>query len=104
MKKLVVISLELLLLTTIISCDKQDVRDDISPIMEDFYIESIQLPTVTLDSVRTFSNKLDGFTLAYPLAKEHKRYPMIKENIKAASIRISIDIDTVWSGETYINF
>lgn len=84
------------------SCEK-DVFD-VNPQMEAYYIESLQLPSVTIDSVKSFSSKVDGFTRSYPLALEHEKYPKIKENIKAASLRITITCDTTWAGETHINF
>jgi hypothetical protein len=84
------------------SCEKEVF--DVSPQMESFYAESVQLPTVSLDSVKSFSSKVDGFTKAYPLALEHEKYPLIRQNIKAASIRLTIEIDTTWAGEKHINF
>ena len=84
------------------SCEKEGY--DISPQMESFYMESIKLPSATLDSVQSFSSKVDGFTRSCPEALEHKRYPQIKENIKSASLRISITINDEWDGDTIINF
>ena len=78
------------------SCEKEVY--DINPQMEAYYQESVQLPSVTIDSVRSFSSKVDGFTRSYPWAVEHERYPQIKENIREASARITIDIDTTWAG------
>ena len=85
------------------SCDKSSYDDDY-PVMEDYYIESLQLPTVTTDSVKKFSNKVDGYVTQFPRAKQHKRYSQILSNIQAASVRISIGIDTAWKGEIIINF
>lgn len=84
------------------SCEKEVY--DINPQMESFYMESVQLPSVTIDSVQSFSSKVDGFTRSYPEALEHKRYPQIKENIKSASLRLTITINDEWDGETHINF
>ena len=84
------------------SCEKE-LTDDY-PIMESFYTESITLPTVSIDSVTTFKNKVNGYVTTYPKAKEHRRYPQILENIKAASLRISITINDEWLGDTLINF
>lgn len=82
------------------SCEKEVF--DVSPTMEAYYLESVKLPSVSLDSVQSFSSKVDGFTQSYPLALEHEKYPLIKENIKAASIRITIEVDTTWAGvDTY---
>ena len=77
---------------------------DINPQMESFYMESVQLPSVTIDSVQSFSSKVDGFTRSYPEALEHKRYPQIKENIKSASLRLTITINDEWDGDTLIHF
>ena len=84
------------------SCEKEVY--DINPQMESFYIESTQLPTVAIDSVQCFSKKVDEFTTSFPEALEHEKYPLIKENIRSASLRITISCDTKWRGETVIKF
>ena len=84
------------------SCEKSVF--DINPSMEAYYVESIQLPSVTLDRVQSFSKKVDGFTASFPEALEHEKYPLIKANIKSASLRLVITCDTTWDGETHINF
>jgi len=60
------------------SCEKSASAEDY-PIMESFYKESVTLPLVTLDSV-------------------------IMSNIKAASLRLSISIESTWAGDTVIHF
>ena len=85
-----------------ISCEKEVF--DINPTMEAYYMESIKLPSATIDSVKSFSSKVDGFTKSYPLALEHEKYPKIKEIIKAASLRLTIDVDTTWDVEKTIWF
>ena len=102
MKKGFIILILVFSISWFTSCEKEVF--DISPAMEAYYTESIQLPTVTLDSVKSFSNKVDAFTRTYPYAKEHSKYPMIQANIKAASIRIVIEIDTTWAGEDNYTF
>ena len=67
-------------------------------------VESKGLNSVSIDSVRTFSSKVDGYVRVYPLAKEHEKYPLILDNIKEASLRITISVDTVWGGDTIIHF
>ena len=84
------------------SCEKEVF--DVSPTMEAYYVESVKLPLVTLDSVQSFSKKVDEFMQSYPLALEHKRYPLIKENIKAASLRLVITCDTTWDGTITVNY
>jgi hypothetical protein len=84
------------------SCEKAVI--DEYPQMESFYVESKGLNFVTIDSVRTFSSKVDGFVAVNPLAKEHEKYPLIQANIKSASLRLTITVDTTWAGEKAINF
>ena len=84
------------------SCEKA-ITDEY-PIMETFYVESINLPTVSTDSVKSFKNKVDGYVTQFPQAKNHRRYSLIQKNIKAASIRISVTINYDWDGDTIINF
>ena len=84
------------------SCEKTVF--DYSPQMEEFYVESQGLSTVTIDSVKSFSSKVDGFVTENPIAKEHEKYPLILDNIKAASLRITITCDTTWAGHIYEKF
>ena len=100
MKKLLFIPLTLLFL--FVGCEK-DVYD-INPQMEAFYVESVQLTSASADSIKSFSNKVDGFTKSYPWAVEHERYPYIKENIRVASLRFSISIDGEWGDTLDISF
>lgn len=103
MKKLFYIIICMMVGIILPSCEKSTLTDDY-PVMEDFYTESIKLPTVTKDSVKKFSCKVDGYVAKFPQAKQHKRYAQIVENIKAASFRIAISVDTAWNGEFTINF
>jgi len=84
------------------SCEKEVF--DVSPTMETYYNESVQLPTVSLDSVTAFENKVNGYVTTYPQAKEHRRYEQILANIKAASLRLTITINDKWAGDTLIHF
>ena len=85
------------------SCEK-DVIGEGYPEMEGFYVESCGLPTVTIDSVKSFTVKVNDYTTEYPESKEHSLYPKIQANIKSASLRITIACDTTWAGETHVNF
>ena len=84
------------------SCEKEVY--DINPTMEAYYLESEQLSSVTLDSVQSFGNKVEVFARSFPWAVEHEKYPLIMENIKAASLRFNIIINDEWDGEININF
>jgi len=86
-----------------VGCEKQ-VNSEGYPEMEAFYTESCALPAVTIDSVKTFSAKVSNYVSKYPESKTHSLYPQIQENIKSASLRITIECDTTWDGETHINF
>ena len=86
-----------------IGCDNEAIVEGY-PEMEGFYIESCGLPTVTLDSVRSFSVKVNNYTTEYPESKKHSLYPKIQANIKSASLRITLTCDTTWAGVTHINF
>ena len=86
-----------------VGCEKQVISESY-PEMKAFYTESCTLPAVTIDSVKTFSAKVGKYVSKYPESKSHSLYPKIQENIKAASLRITIECDTTWDGETHINF
>jgi len=77
---------------------------DYSPQMEAYYVESMGLSAVTIDRVKSFSGKVEGLVTAYPLAKEHEKFPLIQANIKSASLRITISSDTTWTGKMSIQF
>ena len=100
MKKLLILPLMMLFL--FVGCEK-DVFD-INPQMESFYVESVQLTSASSDSIKSFSYKVNGFTKSYPWAIEHERYPQIMENIKSASLRISITTNDEWDCDSIILF
>lgn len=87
----------------VIGCEKEVIGEGY-PEMEGFYTESCGLPGVTMDSVKQFSVKIDNYTAVYPESKEHSMYPKIQQNIKSASLRITITADTTWAGTTTIYF
>ena len=68
------------------SCEKS--ATDSFPIMESFYTESKGLKTVSKDSV----------------TKNHEKYKLIMDNIKDATLRLTIEVDDVWVGDTTITF
>lgn len=74
---------------------------DVSPAMERFYNESVELPSRTVDSINKFDNKVNSFTIRYPDALDHYRYPQIKENVRLALV---IKADTSWAGADSIYF
>ena len=102
MKKGLIMILLVFAISWLTSCEKEVF--DINPTMEAYNMESKGLYSVTIDSVRTFSSKVDGFVAVNPIAKEHEKYPLIQANIKSASLRITITCDTTWAGEKTIHF
>lgn len=86
-------------LPLLFGCEK-----DIYDTMEGYYVESQNLQSVTIDSVTLFSQKVDKYVTQFPKEKEHHLYPKIRANIKSASLRINIKVDTTWAGEKHINF
>ena len=103
MKKLIyILTMCMVIGFMLASCEKEVY--DVSPTMEAYYIESAQLPTVSLDSVTAFENKVNVYVSTYPQAKGHRRYEQILANIKAASLRITITTNYEWKGDTIIHF
>ena len=100
MRKLVYLFMGCLVM---MACEKEVLSDEY-PEMEGFYVESCGLSDVTTDSVKSFTIKVNNYTVDYPESKHHSLYPMIQANIKSASLRITIECDTTWDGETHINF
>ncbi len=100
MRKLVYLFMGCLVM---MACEKEVFSDEY-PEMEGFYVESCGLSDVTTDSVKSFTIKVNNYTVDYPESKHHSLYPMIQANIKSASLRITIECDTTWDGETHINF
>ena len=73
--------------------------------MEEFYVESRMLPEVSLDSVNRFSGKVDSFVGVHPDAVDDPLYPKIQDNIRSASIRITITVeDAAWKDTLYYTF
>ena len=66
MKKLVLLFMVCLMMT---ACEKEVIGEDY-PEMEGFYVESCGLPSVTIDSVKMFSTKVNNYTTEYPESKE----------------------------------
>lgn len=97
MKKLLLLPLITLLLT--VGCEKE-----VIDMMEGFYVESQGLQSVSVDSVKSFSVKVNNYVAEYPEEKEHPLYPKVKTNIKNACFRLKIEIDTTWDGEIHINY
>ena len=84
------------------SCEKAII--DEYPIMRSYYVESVNLSNVTIDSIEAFGTKVDRYITDNPLAKEHHLYPKILENIHFARLNITITVDDSWAGCDTIRF
>lgn len=84
------------------SCEKATA--DSFPIMESFFSESMTLQSVSVDSINRFSDKVNAFVTVNPKAKTHEKYQLIMDNIKAAILHISIEIQDKWEGDTTVTF
>ena len=74
----------------VISCE-QVTEDQVStPQMVKFYQESMALGTVAADSVQRFATKVDGYVTVTPSAVSDPLYPDIMQNIRTASISITV--------------
>ena len=96
MKKLVLV---LMACFCIMACEKE-----VIDYMENYYTESMGLQSVGLDSVKSFSAKVNNYVTEYPEEKEHPLYPKIQSNIKSAMLKITIECDTTWDGTIDISF
>ena len=83
------------------SCEKELVR---YAEMVQLHQESCGLPEVTADSVGRFTQKVDAFVTRHPAAREDPLYPDIRQNIRAASLRLNITVEEEWDGEYNYNF
>ena len=73
-------------------------------ILEDYFYESQGLKQVSNDSIRCFSEKVKTFANCTPSAKNDPLYTRIQENIRLATLRITIKIEDEWAGEKVISF
>ena len=90
-------------LCLIVGASVSSCGDESTDRMEAFYNESMGLQSVSLDSIMSFSNKVDKYAETFPNVIEHKRYPQIMENIRIATVKITIDYKT-WDEDKYIDF
>ena len=74
------------------------------PDLEEFYEESMELKSVSTDSVARFSAKVENFVVLYPEAKDDPLYPAIQKNIKSANAGFKITINPDWGEDINFNF
>ncbi len=98
MKKLIII-LFLTALPLFYGCEK-----DAVDYMADYYSESLGLKNVSIDSVQTFSNKVDNYVTINPEEKANPLYPKIVSNIKSAMVSFNITVDDNWEDSIKIEY
>ncbi len=98
MKKLIII-LFATALPLFYGCEK-----DVVDYMADYYQESLGLKNVSIDSVQTFSNKVENYVSINPEEKANPLYPKIVNNIKSAMVTITITIDGEWGDSIKIEY
>lgn len=81
------------------SCEKVDLE---TSALDSYYMESLGLSNVPVDSVMRFKDKLDQYVNTNPDAKNHDKYLVIRENIQNALTRITID--DKWGGDSTVIF
>lgn len=74
------------------------------PELEEFYEESMELKSVSTDSIARFSAKVENFVVLYPEAKDDPLYPAIQKNIKSANAGFKITINPDWGEDINFNF
>ena len=84
------------------SCETYE--DPAHSVMKDYYAESQGLSQASTDSVSRFTMKVNEFTTRIPAAKKDALYTRIQENIKLATLRITLDFDADWDSEVHIDF
>ena len=99
--KILVVLFPVFIALAVSSCEKEILH---YAEMREYYQESTALAQTSLDSIRRFSHKVDGFVEVHPSAKEDPLYPEIEENIRKARITIQIQIDDTWGDDIHIGF
>ena len=74
------------------------------PELEEYYEESMELKSVSTDSIARFSAKVENFVVLYPEAKDDPLYPAIQKNIKSANAGFKITINPDWGEDINFNF
>lgn len=84
MKKLVLLFAASLM---VIGCEK-DVIGEGYPEMEGFYVESCGLPSVTIDSVKSFTIKVNDFTTENPEKFKEQAQIFLHETVEVGKITL----------------
>ena len=73
--------------------------------LENYYAESLGLRSVSLDSIASFSAKVDLYTSHIPAAKQSPLYPKIQANIHAATAEVTLRVIIIpdWGDEINVD-
>ena len=81
------------------ACDKEvSSAPPYADTLQSYYIESTHLGEASVDSISTFTTKVNGLTAAWPEVREEKQYHQIVENIRQSFLTFHITIDGEWDG------
>ena len=85
-------------------CQLWVLRRPPNEVLKGYFEESKGLFQASTDSISRFSAKVNEFTTRIPEAKNDPLYTRIQENIRLATLRITIKIEDEWEGEKVISF
>ena len=80
------------------ACEKDVSAPPYADTLQSYYIESTHLGEASVDSISTFTTKVNGLTAAWPEVREEKQYHQIVENIRQSFLTFHITIDGEWDG------
>ena len=93
-----------LMLSTLIFANCESYEYPQNEVLKGYFEESKGLFQASTDSISRFSKKVNEFTTRIPEAKNDQLYTRIQENIRMATLRITIKIEDEWEGEKVISF
>ncbi len=88
-----------LMLSTLIFANCESYEYPQNEVLKGYFEESKGLSHASTDSISRFSAKVNEFTTRIPEAKNDPLYTRIQENIRLATLRITIKIEDEWAGE-----
>ena len=93
-----------LIIPTLFFASCESYEDPQNEVLKGYFEESKGLFQASTDSISRFSAKVKEFTTRIPEAKNDPLYTRIQENIRMATLRITIKIEDEWAGEKVISF
>ena len=93
-----------LIIPTLFFASCESYEDPQNEVLKGYFEESKGLFQAPTDSISRFSAKVNEFTTRIPEAKNDPLYTQIQENIRMATLRITIKIEDEWAGEKVISF